>query len=110
LEDGRPFVRTISVEEARQNFVELIESTHRTGESIVIEREDAPLAALVSASDLLELKRLREQERRIQEFRHTLAPASEDDADLGPTEEEEEIVRAVKATREAIYQERYGRG
>jgi prevent-host-death family protein len=103
-------MRIVTVDEAQQDLAELIEDTQRTGEPVIIGQEDAPLAALVSAADFLEVKRLREQARWMEEFRRSPMQPANHDADLGPTEEEEEIVRAVKATREAMYRERYGWG
>lgn len=102
-------VQRMTVNEAQRRLPELVEGVRRTGEPVIIGEVDAPAAALVNASDLHALKRLRDQERHIGDFRRGSASAMQDDADLQPTEEEEEIVRAVKATREAIYREQYDR-
>jgi prevent-host-death family protein len=108
---GKPrelMVRQTTLDQAQRDLATLVESVRCTGEPVVIEDRDGPIAALVNATDLEALERLREQERHVQEFARLAARASDDTAGLEPTEEEEEIVRAVKATREAIYRERYG--
>ena len=102
--------RHMTVEQAQRDLAELVERVRCTGNPVIIGDEASPLAALVSAADLQALERLREQERRVAEFARLAARASSDTAGLEPTEEEEEIVRAVKSTREAIYRERYGGG
>src|SRR5215207_8841110 len=100
--------RHTTVNQAQHDLAELIERVRCTGEPVIIGDEAGPLAALVNAADLQALERLREQERHVREFARLAARASGDTAGLEPTEEEEEIVRAVKATRETFYRERYG--
>ena len=97
-----------TVDQAQRDLAELIERVRCTGEPVIIGEEARPLAALVSAADLQALEQLREQERRVAEFARLAARAASDTAGLEPSEEEQEIVRAVKATREALYRERYG--
>jgi prevent-host-death family protein len=98
-------VRSISAREARARFAELTDRVRYTGESVIVEKQGQPFVAVVSLEDYERLERLRRQEHAA-EFRRLAAAAA--GADDGPEPTEEEIVAAVKRTREELYRERYG--
>lgn len=97
--------RHVSAREARARFAELTDRVHYTGEPVIVEKPGRPFVAVVGVEDLDALERLRVRERQAEFARRVAAVAPEAGA-REPTEEE--IVEAVKATREEIYRERYG--
>ena len=97
--------RRVSAREARAHFAELTDRVRYTGEPVIVEKQGQPFVALVSLEDLNALDRLRARERREEFTRHAARAAREVS---GPEPTEEEITEAVKATREAVYRERYG--
>lgn len=96
--------RRVSAREARAHFAELTDRVRYTGESIIVEKQGQPFVAVVSLEDFAVLERLRRDERAA-EFSRLAAQAARDDGGAEPTEEE--IVAAVKRTREELYRERY---
>src|SRR5712692_6601913 len=95
----------VSAREARARFAELTNQVRYTGEPVIVEKQGQPFVAVVRVDDLDALQRLRARERQA-EFTRLAARAASKASDLDPTEEE--VVQAVKETREAIYRERYG--
>jgi hypothetical protein len=77
-----------------------------TGEPVIVEKQGQPFVAVIRVDDLDALQRLRARERQ-DEFT-TLAARAASHERSGPEPTEEEIVEAVKETREAIYRDRYG--
>lgn len=103
---GRPVtvVQQVSIEEARNQLEELLERVSRTHEPVVIGRPGKPAAALVDANDLAlldEVQRVLGPEW-VAKARETL-----DAAIYAPSDDDVEIVEAVKATRKDLYRERY---
>lgn len=98
--------RRVSAREARTHFAELTDRVRYTGEPVIVEKQGQPFVALVSLSDFDVLERLR-REKAATEFSHLAAEAAREAT--GPEPSEEEIVEAVRRTREALYRERYGR-
>lgn len=92
-------VRRVSAREARDRLAELTNRVHQTGEPTIVEKRGRPFVALISLEDLDALERLRGQQRQAQ-FSHLSARAAK--AAGGPEPSEEEIVEAVKSTREFI--------
>lgn len=99
--------RRVSAREARARFAELTDRVRYTGEPVIVEKQGRPFVALVSLDDFDALEALR-RERRGAEFSRLAAQAAREVG--GPEPSEEEIVEAVKRTREALYRERYGAG
>jgi len=97
--------RRVSAREARARFAELTDRVRYTGEPVVVEKQGQPFVALVSLEDLSALERLQGQERQAK-FTRLAARAAEEVG--GPEPSEDEILQAVKGTREALYRERYG--
>ncbi len=91
--------RRVSAREARARFADLTNRIHHTGEPVIVEKQGQPFVALISLEDLDSLERLRGQQRQAR-FSRLAARAAE--APAGPAPSEEEIVRAVKSTREVI--------
>jgi len=97
--------RRVSAREARSRFAELTDRVRYTGEPVIVEKQGQPFVALISVNDLDALERWRAHERQ-EDFSRRAARAAREVG--GPEPTEEEIVQAVKATREAAYRERYG--
>jgi prevent-host-death family protein len=97
----------VSAREARARFAELTDRVRYTGEPVIVEKQGRPFVALVSLEDLDAVERLR-RDRRASEFSRLSADAAREVG--GPEPSEEEIVAAVKRSREAEYRERYGAG
>lgn len=96
--------KRVSAREARSRFAELTNGVRYTGEPVIVEKQGHPFVAVVSLSDLESVERLR-RERTGRRFTELARRAGVKDP-ASPSEEE--IVAAVKRTREAIYRERYG--
>ncbi|MFN8560028.1 MAG: type II toxin-antitoxin system Phd/YefM family antitoxin [Dehalococcoidia bacterium] len=58
-----PMTQTIAASEARQHFSQLLNQVFRREKRVVIEKSGVPVAALVSADDLEQLRRFEEQRR-----------------------------------------------
>ena len=99
--------RRVSAREARAQFAELTDRVRYTGEPVIVEKQGRPFVALVSLDDLEAVERLR-RERRSDAFSRLAAEAARQSGGSEPTEEE--IVGAVRHTREALYREQYGEG
>jgi prevent-host-death family protein len=97
--------KRVSARDARSRFAELTDRVRYTGEPVIVEKQGQPFVALISLEDLDALERLRARERQ-EEFSRRAALAAREIEGLEPSEEE--IVEAVKRTREAVYRERYG--
>lgn len=97
--------RRVSAREARARFAELTDRVRYTGESVIVEKQGQPFVAVVSLEDFALLDGLRRNERAV-EFSRLAAQAAREVPSTEPTEEE--IVAAVKRTREELYRERYG--
>jgi prevent-host-death family protein len=95
----------VSAREARARFAEITDRVRYTGEPMIVEKQGQPFVAVVSLDDLAAVERLRRNERAAT-FSQLSATASQDIP--GPEPSEEEIVAAVKRTREELYRERYG--
>jgi len=97
--------RHVSAREARAHFAELTDRVRYAGESVVVEKQGQPFVALVNLEDYAVLERLRRGDR-VAEFSRLTAQAALEVG--GPEPSEEEILAAVKRTREDLYRERYG--
>ncbi len=97
--------RRVSAREARTRFAELTDRVHYTGEPVIVDKQGQPFVALVSLEDLEALDRLKAKDRQ-SDFSRRAADAAA--TSVGPEPSDDEIVEAVKATRETLYRERYG--
>lgn len=97
--------RRISSRQARTHFAELTDRVRYTGEPVIVEKQGHPFVAVVSMDDLDALERLR-REAAAAEFTLLASQAAREIQGSEPTEDE--IVEAVKRTREELYRERYG--
>lgn len=95
----------VSAREARARFAELTDRVRYSGESVIVEKQGQPFVAVVSLEDFALLEHLHRDERAAQFSRLAAKAAGETP---GPEPTEEEIVAAVKRTREKLYRERYG--
>lgn len=99
--------KRVSAREARTHFAELTDRVRYTGEPVIVEKQGQPFVAVVSLSDYDALDRLR-REKAAAEFTRLAGEASREIGGVAPSEEE--IVEAVKRTRETLYRQRYGGG
>ena len=97
--------KRISAREARSHFAEITDRVRYTGEPVIVEKQGQPFVALVSLDDFDAVERLR-RERAAAEFTRLAGQAAREMGVPEPTEEE--IVEAVRRTREALHRERYG--
>lgn len=97
----------VSAREARARFAELTDRVRYSGEPVVVEKQGQPFVAVVNLEDFILLERFR-RDKWAAEFSSLAAEAAGETA--GPEPTEEEIVAAVKRTREELYRERYGAG
>jgi prevent-host-death family protein len=97
--------KRVSAREARSHFAEITDRVRYTGEPVIVEKQGQPFVAVVSLDDFDALERLHRQEAASEFTR--LATEAVRQAE-GPEPSEEEIVAAVKRTRESLYRERYG--
>ncbi|MEA2639842.1 MAG: Antitoxin Phd YefM, type toxin-antitoxin system [Chloroflexota bacterium] len=97
--------RHVSAREARARFAELTDQVRHTGESVIVDKQGRPFVALVSLDDFALLESLRRTSSAA-EFSRLTAEAAREVFSPEPTDEE--IVAAVKRTREELYRERYG--
>ena len=95
----------ISAREARSRFAEITDSVRYTGKPVIVEKQGRPFVAVISIEDLDALEQVR-GERMANEFTRRAAEAA---ATAPEPPSEEEIVEALKKTREAIFRERYAR-
>lgn len=95
----------VSAREARARFAEITDRVRYSGESVIVEKQGKPFVAVVSIEDFALLERLRRDEG-ITEFSRLAERAAREGG--GPEPTEEEIVAAVKRTREDLYLGRYG--
>ena len=95
----------VSAREARAHFAELTDRVRYTGESVIVDKQGQPCAALVSLEDFALLEHWR-RDRRTTDFSRLAAQAAH--AATGPEPTEEQIVAAVLRTRDELYRERYG--
>jgi prevent-host-death family protein len=99
-------IRHVSAREARSQFAELTDRVRYTGEPVIVEKNGKPYVAVVSIQDLENLEDLRRRQNARDEFTRLAKKAALEATDPEPTEED--IVEAVKRTREEMYRERYG--
>ncbi len=99
--------RRVSAREARTRFAEITDRVRYTGEPVIVEKQGQPFVAVISLDDLDALERLRAHQRDTA-FTRASAQAARKQRGAEPTEED--IVEAVKATRESLYRERYAPG
>jgi prevent-host-death family protein len=95
-ENIEPMTQTIAVSEARQQFSQLINRVFRRELRVVIEKSGIPVAALVSADDLEQLRRCEERQRADFAVLDRMREAFED---VPPEEIEREVARAVAEVR-----------
>lgn len=88
--------QTLAVSEARQQFSQLLNQVFRREKRVVIEKSGVPVAALVSADDLEQLRRFEEQRR--EDFT-VLDRLREAFSGVSAEEIEREVARAVAEVR-----------
>jgi prevent-host-death family protein len=97
--------RRVSSREARSHFAELTDRVRYTGEPVIVEKQGQPFVAVVTIDDLDVLEHVR-REKAAGEFARLASQAAREAPGSEPSEEE--IVEAVRRTREDLYRERYG--
>ena len=98
-------LKHVSAREARSRFAEITDRVRYTGEPVVVEKQGQPFVAVVSLEDLDALERMR-REKATDAFSRLAAQAAREAGSQAPTEDE--IIDAVRRTRDTLYRERYG--
>ena len=93
-----PPLQTVSAAEARHEFTELLGQVTRQGGRVLVEERGVPVAAIISAQDLVQLNRL-EQERE-QDF-DILDELGSAFVDVPAEAIEREVAKAVAEVRRA---------
>ncbi len=96
----------ISARDARARFAELTDRVKYTGEPVIVEKQGRPFIAMIRAEDLERVERLLNEERQAGFSRLAAEAVDSEQQPWGPSDDE--IVEAVRLTREALYRERYG--
>ncbi|MBN9012120.1 MAG: type II toxin-antitoxin system Phd/YefM family antitoxin [Rhizobiales bacterium] len=94
---------TVKASEARQHFSEIVNRVHETGERVVIEKNGAAVAAIVSRKDLRDLRRLDERRAR---SRAALDDLRADFEGIPEDELERSLQKALAEVREEMREER----
>lgn len=97
-----PMRRTIGATEMRNNLGNLLNKVHRGEEHVLIEKLGIPVAALISAQEYEQFRRWLTTHMLNDLGRRMSAEAQRQ----GLTEEQ--LIDAMEADREAVYQEIYG--
>lgn len=87
----------VKASEARQRFSELVNRVHDTGERIVIEKNGAAMAGIVSREDLRDLDWMDRQRQREQA---ALARIRDGFRDVSEEEMEREVEKALAESRQ----------
>jgi prevent-host-death family protein len=95
-QQDKPATETMKVTDARAKFSQILNLVYRGERRIVVEKDGIPVAAIVSAADLGELREL--EERRAADFAilDQIGDAFKDEA---PDTIEREVARALAAVR-----------
>lgn len=99
----QPRTQTMTVDDAGARFASLVGDVRRHATRVVIEEAGVPVAAIVTAEDLVELARL--DERRA-ECRRVLEAMRAPFRGVSPEEIERETAKAVAEVREEMRAER----
>ncbi len=92
----RPQTQTMKASKARQAWSQILTSVHRGEARVIVEKHGVPVAAIVSADDLEQMRRLEtEREERFKALDATRAAFK----DVPPEELEREVRKAIAAIR-----------
>jgi prevent-host-death family protein len=95
--------QTLNVSDARKQFSTLINQVAKKETRVLVEKSGAPVAAIVSAEDLVRLQQFDEQRER--DFA-VLAEIGEAFKDVPPEEIEQEVRKALTEVRDEMRAER----
>jgi prevent-host-death family protein len=96
-------VHTIPASEARVHFGEVLRRAYAGKEHIIVEKGGLPIAAIISMQDYEKYRNFLALER----FRSLNRALNREVLDRGLNEEQ--LLEELKATRRAVFEERYGR-
>jgi len=103
MQTKQPENRTMSASDVRSHWSEVVESVHREGGRVIVERSGIPVVAVVSIEELRLLDRVwaarREEFRVIEEMWEAFA-------DIPQDELEREVEKAVAQARAELSAER----
>ena len=105
MPEREPVTKTMKASEARQQFSQAINQVFRGETRVLVEKSGIPVAAIISARDLEQL-RIAERQRS-QDFA-ALNPSWRAFEGVSPAEVEREVPKAVTAARRKIRAERRG--
>jgi prevent-host-death family protein len=96
MAEPEPMTKTMKASEARQQFSQLLNEVFRGDSRVVVEKSGIPVAAIISANDLVLLARL--EQERAEQFK-ILDEIGEAFKDVSPEEIEREVKRAITQVR-----------
>jgi prevent-host-death family protein len=104
----KPMRVTIRSTDVQRNFGEVIRRAFSRREHLIVERDGLPVVAIISAAEYDELMQEREQrEERARRFEEAARALGHEYEQLGLTEEQ--VLESLEATRQQLYEERYGK-
>ena len=98
-----PTIRTVDASEAARTWSELLDEVAQSHDRVIMERDGAPVAALISAADLERFRRLEAQHDREVEVLDRMADAFRD---VPFDEIEREATKALAEVRAEMRAER----
>ena len=93
--------RSVSVEDAREQIGELLESVHTTRQPVVVEQDGVPYAVLIDATEWEQLR-----ERRLEDLWAVVDRVQARNAHLDPDEVLADVTAVVEVVRQEMYDER----
>lgn len=96
MHEQRPMTQTMKASEGRQLWSKMLNDVFRKKTRVIVERNDIPIAAIVSVDDFERLQRL--EQERAQRFR-VLDEIGAAFADVAPDELDRQAAKAVSAVR-----------
>ena len=104
MREREPMTQTMKASQARDQWSKIINRVYRKETRVLVERSGVPVAAIVSASDLEQLRRLEEEEvKALERMRAAFADKTEDQivADVGQVIDE---VRQAERAKQGAQQ------
>lgn len=103
MREREPMTQTINASDARQQWSRILNQVFRGETRVLVEKSGIPVAAIISAEDLVTFKKLEAYRR--EQFK-ALEDTWEAFQDVPPEEIEQEVTRALAQVREKRRQQK----
>ncbi len=97
MREREPVTTTIKASEARRDWSQVLNKVFRRETRVIVEKSGIPVAAIISAQDLVRFNQLEEQRKRDLAVLDEIGQAFRD---VPPEEIEDAVARALKEVRE----------